>query len=293
LQYSVSAIRDADDKGDLGQERGHWMSLDEFLGADSTAETAPAEPQGTAAPQGETDTEATSEGTVAEATESTTVEVAPKHPEPDPEDATDDKPVPRKALIAERRKRQELERQLARTQGFLDGQQAATGTKTEDEEDNFDWVNPSKYISQAIQSGVSSALQEKQRRDYLSRVEASRPQAMAKYADYEEMESVFAEVAGNNEQLKLQAFSHPDPAEFAYKTAKTMSKFRDVASIDDYEAKIRQKVEAEVRKKLSLESATQASTSSAAQGRTQTGPAAAGDNDDFGFLRGVSITMQR
>lgn len=77
--------------------------------------------------------------------------------------------------------------------------------------------------------------------------ERNRSAARERHPDFDDLEKDFLEAVKFNPGLGDQADNSPDPAEFAYKTAKTLREMRGVNSMDDLKAKIRAELEAEIK----------------------------------------------
>lgn len=96
------------------------------------------------------------------------------------------------------------------------------------------------------------------------KVEWSEQAARGRYEDFQEKAEIFAGMVQENPALFQQMIQQVDPAEFAYKTAKTHQKLQTVGDLDSYEAKIRAderakaeaamnaKIEAEIQKRLNV-----------------------------------------
>lgn len=153
------------------------------------------------------------------------VEAAPepeKEPEPPasvtPTDEPDDVKGLKAALKAERRKRQQAEQQ-AQAQAF---------------DPNVFYQDPA-HIQTFVEQRMSAQA-----------INISREFAKQQFADYEEMEELFADEAERNPALIQELRNHPAPALFAYQTAKHLKTVRE-AQDGSLEARIRAEVEAKVR----------------------------------------------
>lgn len=153
-----------------------------------------------------------------------------------PADETPDKPdespesVPRAALQDERRKRQELQRQL----------DALANQKPQTEKPDF-WADPEKAfgdlkaeMGQLVQGAILGVYE---------------GQARGRHTDFDERMDTFADMVRNDPTLYQRMLTAPDPAEFAYQSAKTSEEINAAGNIDNYRAQ----VEAEVRQKLEAE----------------------------------------
>lgn len=137
-----------------------------------------------------------------------------------------EKTVPLKALEEERRKRQEYERRI---------KELETQPKQEPQQAPQFWENPEQYIAQ-----VGNQI----------RIETSQATMRAIHQDYDEMESFFVEKAQRMPYLIAQLNSHPNPALFAYQTAKQLKEMDEIQAGGGLEAlrkKIAEETEARVK----------------------------------------------
>jgi hypothetical protein len=181
--------------------------------------------------------------------------------EVDAEESEDPHPVPRKALIAERKKRQELERRLAQMEGQVSVYQQSTNKNAQAPqeparpEDQF-YRDPVAFVDQRL------AQQRLQISEEL--VRSQHPE------DYQAAVDSFTEAVKASPHLLNQFRSHNNPAAFAYETGKAFADMKDVGSLDEYRAKVRAELEAEIEAKLRKEGALTAAnnaTTSAAGAR--------------------------
>jgi hypothetical protein len=183
--------------------------------------------------------------------------------EVDAEESEDPHPVPRKALIAERKKRQELERRLAQMEGQVSVYQQSTNQAKNAQapqepsrpEDQF-YRDPVAFVDQRL------AQQRLQISEEL--VRSQHPE------DYQAAVDSFTEAVKASPHLLNQFRSHNNPAAFAYETGKAFADMKDVGSLDEYRAKVRAELEAEIEAKLRKEGALTAAnnaTTSAAGAR--------------------------
>lgn len=97
---------------------------------------------------------------------------------------------------------------------------------------------------------VERVQQDMQAQIRMVRIESAQTAARARHADYDEMEGVFASLAESNPYLVAQLQQQPDPAEFAYKTAKFHKEMQAVGgSVDD----LKKQIEAQVRAEMSAQ----------------------------------------
>lgn len=155
--------------------------------------------------------------------------------------------VPRKALIDERTKRQTLESHLAELNQRLvqyqrPAQQPAPKPDQWDDPDGHErWL-----IEQAGGIAEQRAVEAFQRQHIMQSAEA----AKAKYPDYLEKVAVFEQLSAQNPDLSAQMSRSPNPAEFAYETAKRHEQVSQYGSIDGLLAAEKAKWEAEALEKL-------------------------------------------
>lgn len=141
--------------------------------------------------------------------------------------------VPRKAVMDERRKRQELERKLA------DLESQRSPKKQEPQADPPDWYADPEQAAQRMQFEMNNRL-------YQAAVYQSEKVMKSQHDDYDAVAAVFAEVATADPNLARQLFEHPFPAEFAYQTGKRIQLLREIG--DDplaYRAKLKAEIMAE------------------------------------------------
>lgn len=86
-----------------------------------------------------------------------------------------------------------------------------------------------------------------------TKVQTSESIARSRYQNYDEMFNLFNELVQETPYLAQQAFSSPDPADFAYKTAKRHKELQDAGGVE----KMREKMEAELRTKIKAELETE------------------------------------
>lgn len=140
--------------------------------------------------------------------------------------------VPRHALIDERRKRQEAERQLESLQS----------QHNPIDEEAPDPVQDPKAYEDYITAKVRN-------RDLQDRTNQSREAMLEKHSDYIEKESIFFGMMQQNPSLAEQARKHHDPALFAYETATT--RLNELMSAS--EASISEKLEKSIIERLEKE----------------------------------------
>lgn len=133
------------------------------------------------------------------------------------------------AVLSERKKRQALEEEVATLKGGKEPPKpVARPSVTEDEEGAFNHVK--SEVSQALLN---------------ERISLSREFMMDKHEDYELMESEFADMCKENPALATQMVKSPNPAKFAYQTAKNTleaKKFSDPKSLEEIKARMKQEI---------------------------------------------------
>lgn len=159
-----------------------------------------------------------------------------EEPEPEPETAVE-VPAPaavpppeveglKQAVMAERRKRQELEQALAQKQEeekpFLGEEYEARFKETE-----------TRFQSELVKQ----------------KLDLSESFAREKYPDFEDKLGIFSEMVASNPALYQQMVQQINPAEFAYKTASNQQKLKEMGDPSEYEKKLRMQIESEMEAK--------------------------------------------
>lgn len=156
---------------------------------------------------------------------------APPAPEPDN--------VPVKALQDERRKRQELEQQIAALQQQVNQKPEEPAPSMWEDENKWQEHFGTRITQQATQFASQNA-----------RLDTSEMLARQAHAeDFEEAKAEFLKMAEQNPELRQAALSDPHPWEKAYQiyaNAKAMKEL-GATNVADLEAKIRAKVEEELK----------------------------------------------
>lgn len=169
-----------------------------------------------------------------------TGEAEPQGPEATP--ATEN-PIPEpefKGYLTEKRKRQELEQQVAAMQAQL-----AARPTPEAPTDFFE--NPDAFLASKLDQFGTSLMQRFQQQQQVDRLNASEAAAKAKYADYDDAFHAFRQAVQSNPALSAQMTSSPDPADFAYRTGKRALDLERVGSFDELVKAEREKWEAEMK----------------------------------------------
>lgn len=149
--------------------------------------------------------------------------------------------VPIAALKDERRKRQELEDQIAALQRQFEQQ------KPKEQPAPAFWDDPDNAISARIEQATERAFQRIQQQQHIEKINASELAAKAKYDDYQDAFRAFQQAASLNPLLIQQMTTASDPGEFAYTTGKRSLDLGRVGSIDELLKQERAKWEAEVK----------------------------------------------
>jgi len=154
-----------------------------------------------------------------------------------------------RALLAtatdERRKRQELERQLAEYR-------AKPETPAPQEPPKAFWDDPEGAVAKINKQIQDARTEDNQKLAQVltaQRLNFSEMLARQKYQDFEEHVGAFKEMLESTPGLYHQFMAAPDPAEFAYKTGKTHKEIQAAGSLDE----LRARIEKETRIKLEQE----------------------------------------
>lgn len=160
---------------------------------------------------------------------------AAKGEEEDAPPASGQDNVPIKALQDERRKRQELEQQLAAMQRPADPPVSI-------------WDNDEKWQQQFGEKVTQSAVQHAALN---ARLDTSEMLASQAHEDFEQVKAEWLEMVQQNPELRQQALADRHPWERAYQQAKNARTMKELGatSIDDLKAKLRAELEAEMANK--------------------------------------------
>jgi hypothetical protein len=179
--------------------------LDEDESSEETIESPEAKTEETETKESEkVETESKSEEKSEESSEK-----SEEKPEESETTSQDSNSVPKPALLDERRKRQELEKQLEELRALV--------PKQETEPDMYEDAEAWKEWSKNQILNEQRTEQEKLLRDKL---ETSRSQQLESQSDYNQMEVVFEVLASRDNSLASKMLASDDPAKFAYDTAK-------------------------------------------------------------------------
>jgi hypothetical protein len=187
--------------------------------------------------------------------------------------------IPYAALRDERNKRQALEAELA---AYRASQQPQPPMQTQaqpaDAPDMFE--DPAGFQAWVRQAAASDAMQLARQEFALERTRASAIAAQSKYADYDATIEAFKGLAAANPGLEQTMMQQPDPAEWAYRTAKTHLEVAQYGSVDALvEARLKQReaeliaaASAQVRPSAPPTITTQRSVGNRTQGPSWNGP---------------------
>jgi hypothetical protein len=149
--------------------------------------------------------------------------------EPKKEEFTEKERAFLRGLEEERKKRQELERQLQALQ------------KPEKKEEKTFWDDPEGKLNAHTQQVQQIALQTK--------LQTSEVIARSRHADFDEKIQVFAQILEQTPGLHAQWLSSPDPAEFAYRAGSARAELTAAGDMEKW----REQVRTEERKKIEAE----------------------------------------
>lgn len=135
------------------------------------------------------------------------------------------------AVLDERRKRQALERQIEELK-----------QSSQKPAERPDLIEDPDGAYNHIEGAISKALRDQA-------IAMSTAMMKREHGDYDEMESIFLDLAKENSSLIQEMSQHSLPALFAYETAKKHVEFEKMKDVDSYREKIRE----EERQKLLAE----------------------------------------
>lgn len=231
-------------------------------------EAQPRDEHGRFAPKGEKQPEAQAEPVPAAA----------------PPAAEESQTVPRTALQDERRKRQELERQLQEISQRLT-QQPVQPQPIPDQ-----WDDPEGFARHLAREAAAQAREEALAELRRERVIHSAEAAKQRHPDYIEKVDTFNELAAQNPALIATMMQQPDPAEYAYNIAKQHEELNRYGSLDAMLEAKKKEWEAEALEglKASLDPAPASAPTSLVTERnvgSRSGPAWSGPADLSELLR--------
>ena len=180
-------------------------------------------------------------------TEQETEEKDDSTPESKAEQKTEDEEGPEswtKAMgIAERKKRQAAESRAEQAEQRVK-QLESGGQPTE--EQKADWYADPEKAAQAMQQQLSQQA-------FNTKLELSQDMMRGQFEDYDDLETEFVDLAKQDPRLIQEMQQAPNPARFAYETAKKAREYEAMKDVDSYKAKLKQELEAELRKELEAE----------------------------------------
>lgn len=205
--------------------------LNDLLNGESLPEIDPEEQETTGettTPEPETESKPEQEDSTPESEEK------PKEAEADdskPESKDEDGNWTKAAVLDERRKRQELERQL---------EQLQTEKKPEEKKDWFDDPEgAASQIKQEFQSQIAN-----------TRIELSQEFMRTLHEDYDELEAEFVDLAKGNPAMLAEFQQSNNPAKFAYETARRHREYAELKDVDKTRAKMREEIRAELEQEF-------------------------------------------
>lgn len=161
--------------------------------------------------------------------------------EPGASPAPSEPPLEHPALIGERRRRQEAERQLEEYKQLANRQPPQPAPSIWEDEEGAMQHFGSQVTGQAVTQAVR-----------LSQINTSEMLARQAHPDFQEMYDLFNDLAGQNPTIVQQALGDPHPWNRAYQIAKTHKTMQEVGAtdIDALRAKIREELQQEALNSL-------------------------------------------
>jgi len=132
----------------------------------------------------------------------------------------------KQAMLAERRKRQELEAELAK--------------KAQEEK---------PYLGEEYEARFQETEQRFQAELVRQKLDLSESIARDRHADFDEKFNVFSDLIKQYPALYPQMVQQVNPAEFMYKTASNAMRMKEMENPEEYERKLKEKWEAEYKAK--------------------------------------------
>ena len=143
------------------------------------------------------------------------------------------------AVLDERRKRQELERKLAEFE-----------KSNEDKPDRPDlFADPDgalEHVRAELREELQSTISN-------TRLEISQELMRDRHDDYDELETEFVDMAKDNPVLLKELNASPNPARYAYETARKAREAAELKDVDKMRAKMESEIRAEIEAKLKAE----------------------------------------
>jgi hypothetical protein len=169
---------------------------------------------------------------------------AAEPPQAAPPAATDDEgpPIPRKALLDERSKRQALEAELQRAREQLQAFQYPPQAPPSIFDDEQGWEQ--HFGQTVVQQAVSQATQN-------ARLDMSEMMVRQAHPDFEEKKAAFLEAMQATPGLAERARQDPHPWNFAYQYVVNQQRMNELSAVNvaDLEAKLRAQIQAEYEAK--------------------------------------------
>ena len=174
------------------------------------------------------------------------------------------------ALIGERRRRQEAERQAEELRQQIASLQQPPQPPPSIWENEEGWQQ--HFGSQVVDAATQQA-------SFNARLDTSEMLVRQQNPDFEEVKSRFLEMMRETPALQQKALAEPHPWDFAYKYVKNADRMNELGAVDvtDLEAKLREKIKAELQQEAitSLQSAPPTLSGERSVG-SRSGPAYAG-----------------
>jgi len=204
--------------------------LEEFVKEATAPEETPAEDSATEeTPQPEPQADAET-GDKAEPEQQAEAEDVPPTPA-EPEKQSDNVPI--SALLDEREKRQQYERQFKEAQAQLQQQQQQPAPDPLDDQQGY-----ADHIQQQVDSKIRNVT-----------IQMSQEMMRSQHDDYDQAENKFMQMVSDDPSLQIKLQQSEYPAKFVYETVKKAEQYAEMQDVDSYKAK----VEAEVRAKVTAE----------------------------------------
>lgn len=156
-----------------------------------------------------------------------------------------------KAVLGERRRRQEAEERARQLEERLTQIERRFQPQPEAIDDDLMYTDPAKY-RQLMAAEIRREVQQEakgltEQSAITVRMDVSEMLARKSYADYDEKLGTFRDMVAENPNLAAELARQQDPAEWAYQKAASWSAIQEVGSIDALREKIRAEVLAEVQ----------------------------------------------
>lgn len=170
----------------------------------------------------------------------------PKAEEPKKAEAPppgDDAKVPIRAMLDEREKRQQYERELKE----LREAQEKAKANAPDFPDYFE--DPKAYnaaVKKLVEEQVTSVRAEMQQQFSAQWLAMSERAAKARYQDFDDKLAAFSEEAKSNPVLAAQMLQAPDPGEYVYQTGKKLLALSSTPDLESLERQIEERVRAKI-----------------------------------------------